>query len=153
MIEHYLHARLFMPSLWQSITTGSRNEHTHWDPKPLHFLPRTSKLQEIPSRFLLPELFFLCVGYTSPPLPITPSPLSAFLCPALGPGCLTPLKGITAALCFLVSFGFRQREALARDQAAGEDEVGVFFFLIYLCVGAMPLAISGSLHGHSSCCL
>lgn len=81
--------------------------------------------RSLPDFFCLNNSFYVLVTHT--PTPITQSPLSAFLCPALGPGCLTPLEGITAALCFWFSFGFRQREALARDQGTGEDEVSIFF--------------------------
>ena len=80
----------------------------------------------LPDFFCLNYSFYVLVTHTSSP--ITSCPLSAFLCPALGPRCLNSLEGITAALCFLVPFGFRQREALARDQGAVEDEDGVFFF-------------------------
>lgn len=110
--------RSFHPSN-NLLPTRSRNEHADWDPT------RNSRLQEIPSRFLLPDLFYVLV---TPSLPPFPSPQARNL----------PFFALLWVLETNLSvehhinplafgpLGFRQREAPDRDQRAAGDEIGVF---------------------------
>lgn len=97
LITVFMLDSVFLPSLQQSATTERRNERANLDLKPFSLISKTSRLQETPSRFF--TSFFLNAGYSLPtPTPSAQSHYVPFFCPALGPGRLTPLESITAAL-------------------------------------------------------